>query len=245
MLRSLERLRRFIAPGQLELVLPPRPDVAPREVQPTDAAAIMLARLRELGLRGIQRCTLTTNRSTMVSFHGDALRVHRALAEAPTEVLQAIVGFVNGRGVVRRRARRTLAAFAIPQPLCPAPARRPPTSHPDDESLAARLRAAHADLNRERFDGALGTVAIRVSRRMRSRLGHYSPGRADAPEIAIGRRHARRDGWASVVDTLVHEMVHQWQHETGRPVAHDRAFREKARAVGIEPHAMRPATPRR
>jgi hypothetical protein len=147
--------------------------------------------------------------------------VHPRSRRAPTEVLQAIVGFVNGRGVVRRRARRTLAAFAISQPLGPAPARRPPTSHPDDESLAARLRAAHADLNRERFDGALGTVTIRVSRRMRSRLGHYSPGRADAPEIAIGRRHARRDGWASVVDTLVHEMVHQWQHETRRPVAHD------------------------
>jgi hypothetical protein len=36
-------------------------------------------------------------------------------------------------------------------------------------------------------------------------------------------------------------MVHQWQHESGRPVAHDRDFRRKARAAGIAPHAKRPA----
>jgi hypothetical protein len=104
----------------------------------------------------------------------------------------------------------------------------------------ARLRAAHAALNDERFAGELGRVTIRVSRRMRSRLGHYSPGPRSAPEIAIARRHARRDGWASVLETLVHEMVHQWQHETGRPVAHDAAFRRKCREVGIAPHAKRP-----
>jgi SprT-like family len=236
MLRSWERLRRFVAPGQLELTL------APRAPAPTDDAGTLLARLTALGLRGIRRCTLTRNRSTVVSFRGDALRVHRVLATAPADVLQAIVGFVNGRGAVRRAACRTLSAFEIPGPAGGAPARRrSPSSHPEDEALALRLRTAHTTLNAERFDGALGTVAIRVSRRMRSRLGHYSPGAGTEPEIAIGRRHLRRDGWASVVDTLVHEMVHQWQHETGRPVAHDADFRRKARTVGISPQAKRPA----
>ena len=28
-------------------------------------------------------------------------------------------------------------------------------------------------------------------------------------------------------------MVHQWQDETGRPIDHGRAFRAKAREVGI------------
>jgi predicted SprT family Zn-dependent metalloprotease len=102
------------------------------------------------------------------------------------------------------------------------------------------LCAAHQQLNRDRFAGVLGEIAIRVSRRMRSRLGHYSPGGATAPEIAIARRHLRRDGWTSVLDTLTHEMVHQWQHETARPLAHDRDFRHKAREVGIAPHAKRP-----
>jgi hypothetical protein len=239
MLRTLERLRRLVAPGQLELALAPPPS------PPGDEAAALLERLRALGLRRIERCTLTRNRSTVVSFRRDALRVHRAFTTAPVEVLRAVVVFVNGRGAARRQARRTLLAFEIPRSpadLAMRP-RRIRSTHPDDEALAERLRAAHADLNRERFDGTLRTVAIRVSRRMRSRLGHYSPGGVGAQEIAIARRHARRDGWASVVDTLVHEMVHQWQRETGRPVAHDRDFRQKSRAVGISPRAQRPPTP--
>lgn len=237
MLRAFDRWRRRVVPGQLELALPVR------TVTPLDPPTALLERLRVLGLRGIGHCTLTANRATVVSFRGDRLRVHRAFTGAPGDVLQAIVRFVNGRGAARRQARRVLLAFEIPR--APADARpsrrRRPASHPDDLPLVARLRAAHAELNRERFDGALGPVAIRVSRRMRSRLGHYSPGGATPPEIAIGRRHVRRDGWPSVLDTLAHEMVHQWQHETGRSLAHDRDFREKARASGIAPQAKRPA----
>jgi len=225
--------------GQLELALPARV-VAP--LPTSDPATAMLERLRALGLRRIERCTLTRNRATMVSFQGPSLRLHRAFVDAAPEVLQAVVRFVNGRGAVRRDARRVLRTFEIPRP--PVDAMRPrrrSAPHPEDAALIARLQAAHADLNRERFDGALGQVAIRISRRMRSRLGHYSPGLMREAEIAIGRRHMRRDGWASVLDTLVHEMVHQWQHETKRPVAHDPDFRRKCREVGIAPHAKRPS----
>ena len=261
MLRALERLRRLASPGQLELRFAPpaasgvaepegtaganraaRPADAGTPDRPTrpHASAAVLERLRVLGLRGIRRCTLTRNRSTMVSFRGDALRVHHAFAAAPEDVLRAVVAFVNGRGAARRAARRALAAFAIPRDPETAPARRPVGSHPEDGALAARLRAAHGMLNGERFAGALRTVSIRVSRRMHSRLGHYSPGLRSEPEIAIARRHVRRDGWECVLETLVHEMVHQWQHETGRPIAHDAAFRRKCREVGIAPHAKRP-----
>jgi hypothetical protein len=248
------RLRRAL-PGQLELALPARAKPTAAALQPPDAAAPLdaapaappatdavafLARLQSLGLRRIARCTLTRNRSTMVSFHGDALRVHRAFVTAPPEVLLAVVRFVNGRGAVRRDARRVLRTFEVPPAPDDAGPRRRAPSHPEDAPHVARLRAAHDDLNRARFGGALGAVAIRVSRRMRSRLGHYSPGLQRAPEIAIARRHLRRDGWASVLETLAHEMVHQWQHETGRPVAHDPAFRRKCREVGIAPHAKRP-----
>lgn len=267
MLAALKRLRRLVAPGQLALDFaapPTRAQAAPLPVDPiaeptrgapsgTPApragrvtgtaaaeAAALLGRLRALGLRGVARCTLTRNRSTMVSYRGDALRVHRAFATAPEPVLRAVVDFVNGRGVRRRAARRVLAGFDIPRDPAEARPHRRPASHPDDAALVARLRAAHAGLNAERFGGALRPVAIRVSRRMRSRLGHYSPGLRSEPEIAIARRHARRDGFASVLETLVHEMVHQWQHETGRPVAHDPAFRRKCREVGIATHAKRP-----
>ena len=232
------RLRTRMA-GQLELALPPR---AAQPVVPADPARAMLERLRAGGLRRIERCTLTDNRSTMVSYQGTALRLHRAFVDAPPHVLEAVVRFVNGRGAVRRDARRVLRTFEVPRPALDAErVRRHPVSHPDDARLVARLAEAHAALNRERFAGALGPVAIRVSRRMRSRLGHYSPGLMREAEIAIARRHARRDGWESVLETLVHEMVHQWQHETNRPVAHDPDFRRKCREVGIPWHAKRPS----
>ena len=38
---------------------------------------------------------------------------------------------------------------------------------------------------------------------------------------------------------MLHEMVHQWQAETGLVVNHGRSFRLKAVAVGIEPMARR------
>ena len=237
-LRILERWRRRAAPGQLELALPAR------VVAPADPAAALLERLRALGLRRITRCTLTNNRATMVSFSGEALRVHRAFVDAAPEMLRAVVGFVNGRGAVRREARRVLRTFEAPPSGDDPRPRRVPASHPDDARLVEKLRAAHAELNHARFDGMLGAVTVRVSRRMRSRLGHYSPGLRSEPEIAIARRHARRDGWANVVETLVHEMVHQWQHETGRPIAHDPDFRRKCRQVGIPWEAKRKAAPR-
>jgi predicted SprT family Zn-dependent metalloprotease len=242
-LRILERWRRRGATnGQLELALPSR-EAAP--AAPADPAAAFLERLRALGLRRIERCTLTNNRATMVSYSGPALRVHRAFVDASPEMLRAVVGFVNGRGAVRREARRVLRTFeALPPAGDDARPRRVPASHPDDARLVEKLRAAHGELNAARFGGALGTVTIRVSRRMRSRLGHYSPGLRSEPEIAIARRHARRDGWASVVETLVHEMVHQWQHENRRPIAHDPDFRRKCREVGIPAHAKRKAEPR-
>jgi hypothetical protein len=83
-------------------------------------------------------------------------------------------------------------------------------------------------------------VPIRISRRMKSRLGHYSPA-ADGceAEIVLSRRHIRRDGWEEALHTLLHEMVHQWQDEQGLVVDHGASFRGKARAVGITPLACR------
>ena len=48
----------------------------------------------------------------------------------------------------------------------------------------------------------------------------------------------RRHAWAEVEETLLHEMVHQWQAETGRAVDHGAEFRRKAREVGGVPRAV-------
>jgi SprT-like family len=114
-------------------------------------------------------------------------------------------------------------------------------THPDDEAMVERLRSTHALLNLERFAGELSAVPIRVSRRMKSRLGHYThrDSAGVGAEIVISRRHIRRHGWHEAVETLIHEMVHQWQDESGVPVDHGRSFKAKARAVGITAKARR------
>jgi hypothetical protein len=198
----------------------------------------LLACLRDLGLRSIERCALTNNARTMVSFRGPDLRVHRGYLAAPEEVLRAIVTLIQGRTIAERRAaRRTLLAF----PVATKPrVRRPDPPHPDDEPMTQRLRDLHARYNAERFAGTLGPVRIRVSRKMRRRLGQFTPPENGLPgEIAISRRHIRRHGWPDAAETLVHEMVHQWQVETGHPLDHGREFRRKAIEVGIPPRAKR------
>jgi hypothetical protein len=106
---------------------------------------------------------------------------------------------------------------------------------------AAKFTARHAELNAQLFGGTLRPMQIEVSRRLRSRLGYY---RVESPRhsalIVISRRHLRRHGWAEAFETLLHEMVHQWQDESRLPVDHGPQFRAKARAVGAVPRARRP-----
>jgi hypothetical protein len=112
---------------------------------------------------------------------------------------------------------------------------------PGDLLLLHRLSQAHERFNGEHFGGALGSLPIRLSSRMRTRLGELSVEvRTGRPmEIAISRRHIARHAWAEVEHTLLHEMVHQWQAETGLPVDHGPTFRRKARQVGVLPGAKR------
>ncbi|MEO5590027.1 MAG: SprT-like domain-containing protein [Gemmatimonadaceae bacterium] len=126
-------------------------------------------------------------------------------------------------------------------PSRPSAARHPERTHPADEGLVLQLSRAHRELNAVKFGSELTDIPIRVSRRMKSRLGHYTlRGQERCPaEIVISRRHIRRHGWKEAVTTLLHEMVHQWQDETGQAVDHGAEFRRKSRAVGITPRARR------
>ena len=199
----------------------------------------LLQRLRVLGLRRITRCRLTRNRNVMVSFGSEVLRVHEGYLAAPDDVLAAIVGFVEGATRADRlRARRRLLEFPIETG---GASRRRGATHPDDLALAEQLAGWHARYNAQHFGGELHPVQVRVSRRMRARLGHYTAATrsGDPPEIAISRRHLRRHGWAEALHTLLHEMVHQWQDERGLPIDHGPMFRARARAIGISPCARR------
>jgi len=219
---------------------------ASRDTQPLALAqtprtgAELLSRLRALGLRDVRALALTRNRAVMVSLNDGTLRVHRAFLTAPETVHKAMVRFLmSPRRADRLAARRVLVGLPVKEEDRREP-RAPEMTHPDDEVIATTLTEWHAKYNAERFHLALKRVTVRVSRRMRARLGHYAPAQQGRPaEIAISRRHLRRHGFAEGLETLLHEMVHQWQDEQGHPLGHDRKFREKARAVGISGRAKR------
>ena len=219
---------------QLQLEL----DAAPR------TAEEMFGRLRSLGLKGVTRCRLTNNRAVMVSFSATELRLHRAYLGAPREVLQGIVAFVCGRTRAERHAaQRVILAYSVNCGVRP-PVRRREAPHPEDATLLRELARWHHQYNHQHFGGALSSLPIRISGRMRSRLGQYTAAsrHGDSAEITISRAHIRRHGWAEALHTLLHEMVHQWQAEHGHPIDHGAGFRRKAREVGIAPCARRELT---
>jgi len=231
MLRALTRLvRRGRDVAQLELGFNGQ---APRD------AAELLARLQQLGLRRIDRCRLTRNRNVMVSFGAGQLRVHEGYLGAPPAVLRAIVAFVEGRTRAdRRAAQKVIVSYPI---RVPTPSARRERTHSDDAHIAEQLVAWHQRYSARHFHARLKHVEIRVSRRMKTRLGHYTaatPG-GEPAEIALSRAHLRKHGWTEVLHTLLHEMVHQWQDETGRTIDHGATFRAKSREVGIAPYARR------
>ena len=207
---------------------------------------VLAHRLARLGLRGVTAVRSHANRTVMVSLTARrVLRVHRGYAFAPDRVLAAIVEFLDPRRSrpERRAAERIFLAFPVELYVPRGAAARPPERpRPGDLALLHRLYEVHGRLNAQFFGGALGEIPIRLSGRMRVRLGEVSVDlRTGRPiEIAISRRHIVRHPWDEVEHTVLHEMVHQWQAESGLPVDHGPTFRAKAREVGVLPAARRP-----
>ena len=201
-------------------------------------------RLALLGLRDVDRILTHTNRTVMISLTRRVLRLHRGYASAPDRVLRAIVRFLDPRvpKAARRGAEREFLGFPVELYAPPtAPVVRRERPRPGDLIWLERLVSLHERLNATHFGLSLGTVPIRLSGRMRTRLGELAVDlRTGRPlEIAISRRHLLRHPWPEVEHTMLHEMVHQWQAETGLAVNHGRSFRQKAVEVGVTPHARR------
>ncbi|MGZ8397842.1 MAG: SprT-like domain-containing protein [Gemmatimonadales bacterium] len=201
-------------------------------------------RLEALGLRDIERVLTHTNRTVMLSLNKRVLRVHRGYAFAPDRVLEAILRFLNPRvpRALRRLAEREFLRFPVEAHVPSTPgAERQERARPGDVAVLHRLESLHRQLNAQHFGGALTEIPIRLSARMRTRLGELAVEiRSGQPiNIAISRRHIARHAWSEVEHTLLHEMVHQWQAETGLRIDHGRTFRQKARVVGVLPAAKR------
>ncbi len=199
-------------------------------------------RLAALGLRAAA-VRLTENRAVMVSMtRSRVLRLHRGYATAPDTVLRAVVQFVSRgtRRPERLAAQREILSFPVRDVV-----RVRPHAHaaprPGDLFITDRLARLKDELNRVHFDGRLPDIPIRLSGRMRTRLGQLclDPDTLVPFEITMSRRHIERHGWDEARHTLLHELVHLWQHASGYPVDHGPIFRSKARAVGVAPAARR------
>lgn len=206
---------------------------------------VLESRLAILGLRDTAAVICHNNRTVMLSLtRNGVLRLHQGYASAPDRVLRAIVRFLNPRvpRVLRRAAEREFLAFPVETH---APSRPRPCwqegARPGDLAILHRLENLHRTLNAAHFDGTLEQIGIRLSSRMRTRLGELAVDiRSGQPlEITISRRHLARHPWLEVEHTMLHEMVHQWQAETGQQIDHGRTFRQKAREVGVIPSAKR------
>ena len=222
----------------------------------------LLAALRGAGARALERVRFKRNRSTIWSLTagGTALNLHEGYRSAPwsrlrhfstiarrpdrshpdTRDAMAEVKAWPGLEPALERARRADVGGRTgrvagsgrvrPGPCCASPAQ------------LAWLRALYDRLNRERFGGRLpGGLHLRLSRRMRSRLGHMrghvADGRRYVVEIALSVDLMLEGNGRVRVDTLLHEMAHaaDWLADGGR--GHGPGWKAWARTAGCEPRA--------
>jgi hypothetical protein len=94
------------------------------------------------------------------------------------------------------------------------------------------------------FEGALPDVFITYQRKAHS-FGYFSPDRFSGRIGTFGKHELalNPDGFINQTDeqvcqTLVHEMVHVWQHAFGKPSArgyHNKEWAAKMKAIGLQP----------
>lgn len=212
------------------------------------AGELLARRLEALGVHrilGIKGLVAHHNRTVMLSTNGrGVLRLHAGFAKAPDRVLEAIIRFLMPRvpRAERQEAEKEFLAFPVFEHVEASPRRRV-SAHPQpgDVAVLHQLEEMHGRLNAEYFGGVLGPIRFRLSGRMQTRLGELTIDRKSGKptEIALSRRHLRAHGWNELEHTVLHEMVHQWQAESGLEVDHGPGFRRKARSVGIVPSAVR------
>jgi hypothetical protein len=106
------------------------------------------------------------------------------------------------------------------------------------------LQEAFDHFNAALFDGALPDVFITYQRCANS-SGYFSPNRYSGRIGNLGKHELalNPDGFIGETDeqicsTIVHEMVHLWQHAFGKPSPrgyHNREWAAKMKAIGLQP----------
>ena len=114
--------------------------------------------------------------------------------------------------------------------------RRGDAPHPVDGALVRDLERLFVAFNRRHFKGQLPKPPIRITGRFRRKLAECRQvdGEAGIVWLVFSRHHVATAPADKIRDTVLHEMVHLFQHHTGQPVRHDAMFKAKARELGIE-----------
>lgn len=115
----------------------------------------------------------------------------------------------------------------------------------NERKAVARLRGAYIELATLHFDGDLPVVPIELSYRMRKQLARVETLGGRPSRLVMSAYHIQTHGWKAARETMLHELVHIWQATAGKPMHHDRRFREQAMRLGIEPGAKERLKPLR
>ena len=210
------------------------------------------------GATRVQRVRFRANRSTIWSLTqgGFVLNLHLAYRNAPREVLDHFATIARGAHGETAAYRDAAAAVRSWEGLQPemdrirrehqrqrrSASRRRPGSRGVGPCCATEdqreyLSLLYGYLNRERFGGRLpGDVTVRLSSRMKTRIGHMMPGFRDGTrrvvEIALNVDLMLEGNGAARIDTMVHEMAHAaaWLFNGG--VDHGPTWRSWARHAG-------------
>jgi len=108
--------------------------------------------------------------------------------------------------------------------------------------LLERFQEAYDHYNRALFKNQLPTCVLIVARK-RGAYGYFWNGKWEKKgrplhEIALNPDWLNSRPLGEVLSTLVHEMVHLWQHEFGKPskvTHHNREWAKKMKALGLHP----------
>ena len=106
-----------------------------------------------------------------------------------------------------------------------------------------QLQTAYDWFNENLFEQALPDCLITLQRKSRA-MGYYSPQRwtnahgEKTDEIALNPAYFANHSLKELLQTLVHEMCHQWQQHFGKPSRngyHNRQWADKMESVGLMP----------
>lgn len=202
---------------------------------------------------------------------GRTLNLHEAYAGSPPPLLDAFALLAGASRDAERRRRASLrvrdwppvreaigrlrevevlAAMAVAQgrsegstgPAGSGAPQAPPSCVGGMEDRT-RILTLYRRMNQERFGGCLPEeVPIRMSNRMRRRLGHMRPGTGPeglrvVVEIALNHRLLSPGNEPLLLDTLLHEMAHAADWLVDGRAGHGATWRAWARRAGCQPTA--------